>query len=157
MAFNRRDFIGASLAAMSLASAPLAVARAADRKLKILFLGGTGFLGPHTVRYALERGHDVTLFNRGKTNTDLFPELETIIGNRDPQVDEGLSGLEGREWVAVIDNSALPFHSPSLPFHSPSLPFPSFPFPSLPFPFPSLPFPSLPFPSHPIPSLPFLT
>jgi 2'-hydroxyisoflavone reductase len=106
MVFNRRDFIGASLAAMSLASAPLAAVRAADRKLRILFLGGTGFLGPHTVRYALERGHDVTLFNRGKTNTDLFPELETIIGNRDPEVDEGLSGLEGREWDAVIDTSA---------------------------------------------------
>ncbi len=106
MAFNRRDFIGASLAAMSFAVAPLAAVRAADRKLRILFLGGTGFLGPHTVRHALERGHDVTLFNRGRTNTDLFPELETIIGNRDPEVDEGLSGLEGREWDAVIDTSA---------------------------------------------------
>lgn len=106
MSFNRRDFIGASLAAMSLASAPLAAARAAGKKLRILFLGGTGFLGPHTVRYALERGHDVTLFNRGRTNTDLFPELETIIGNRDPEVDEGLRGLEGREWDAVIDTSA---------------------------------------------------
>lgn len=106
MPFNRRDFIGASLAAMSLAAAPQGAVRAADRKLRILFLGGTGFLGPHTVRYALERGHDVTLFNRGRTNTDLFPELETIIGNRDPDVDEGLAGLEGREWDAVIDTSA---------------------------------------------------
>ena len=106
MPFNRRYFVGASLAAMSLAAAPLAAVRAANRKLRILFLGGTGFLGPHTVRYALERGHDVTLFNRGRTNTDLFPELETIIGNRDPEIDEGLSGLEGREWDAVIDTSA---------------------------------------------------
>ena len=47
----------------------------------------------------------VTLFNRGKTNNDLFPELETIIGNRDPKVDAGLSGLEGRQWDAVIDTS----------------------------------------------------
>ena len=105
MPSSRREFIGASLAAISLASAPLSALGAAGRKLKILFLGGTGFLGPHTVRYALERGHDVTLFNRGRTNTDLFPELETIIGNRDPQIDEGLGGLRGREWDAVIDTS----------------------------------------------------
>jgi len=105
MGFNRRDFIGASLAAASLAAAPWAAARTADRKLRILFLGGTGFLGPHTVRYALERGHELTLFNRGRTNNDLFPELETIIGNRDPDIDEGLDGLKGREWDAVIDTS----------------------------------------------------
>jgi len=102
MPTSRREFIGASLAAASLAFAP---AGAAGRNLKILFLGGTGFLGPHTVRYALERGHDITLFNRGRTNIDLFPELETIIGNRDPEVDEGLDGLKGREWDAVIDTS----------------------------------------------------
>ena len=102
MPTSRREFIGASLAAVSLAYAPLG---AAGRKLRILFLGGTGFLGPHTVRYALERGHDVTLFNRGRTNSDLFPELETIIGNRDPEIDEGLAGLRGREWDAVIDTS----------------------------------------------------
>lgn len=102
MPTSRREFIGASLAAASLAFAP---AGAAGRNLKILFLGGTGFLGPHTVRYALERGHDVTLFNRGRTNIDLFPELETIIGNRDPEIDEGLDGLKGREWDAVIDTS----------------------------------------------------
>jgi 2'-hydroxyisoflavone reductase len=75
------------------------------RSLRILVLGGTGFIGPHTVRCALERGHEVTLFNRGRTNSDLFPELETIVGNRDPGVGEGLSGLRGRRWDAVIDNS----------------------------------------------------
>jgi 2'-hydroxyisoflavone reductase len=105
MPFNRREFMEASVAAASLALLPAATFGAADRKLRILFLGGTGFLGPHTVRYALERGHDVTLFNRGRTNTELFPELETIIGNRDPEIDEGLDGLKGREWDAVIDTS----------------------------------------------------
>ena len=105
MPFNRRQFIEVSLATASLAVLPATRLGAADKKLKILFLGGTGFLGPHTVRYAQERGHDVTLFNRGRTNTDLFPELETIIGNRDPEIDDGLSGLEGREWDAVIDTS----------------------------------------------------
>ena len=106
MPFNRREFIEVSLAAAATALLPAAVLGAPDKKLKILFLGGTGFLGPHTVRYALERGHEVTLFNRGRTNTDLFPELETIIGNRDPEIDDGLKGLEGREWDAVIDTSS---------------------------------------------------
>lgn len=105
MAFNRREFIEVSLATATLAVLPAATLGAPDRKLKILFLGGTGFLGPHTVRYALDRGHEVTLFNRGRTNTDLFPELETIIGNRDPEIDAGLSGLVDREWDAVIDTS----------------------------------------------------
>ena len=77
----------------------------ADRPLKLLILGGTGFLGPHTVEYAQQRGHEITLFNRGKTNLGLFPDLETIIGDRDPDVDAGLSGLENRQWDAVIDNS----------------------------------------------------
>lgn len=79
----------------------------AGRSLKILVLGGTRFIGPHTVRYALDRGHDVTLFNRGRTNADLFPGLETIIGNRDPGIGLGLAGLRGRSWDAVIDNSGF--------------------------------------------------
>ena len=105
MPTTRREFIEASLLAAVLTMLPPATFAAADKKLRILFLGGTGFVGPHTVRYAMERGHEVTLFNRGRTNTDLFPELETIIGDRDPEIDAGLSGLEGREWDAVIDTS----------------------------------------------------
>ena len=82
----------------------------AEQPLKILFLGGTGFLGPHTVHYAVARGHEVTLFNRGRRNEALFPELEEFIGNRDPNVDEGLTALEkavaeGRKWDVVIDTS----------------------------------------------------
>jgi len=77
------------------------------RQLDILVLGGTGFVGPHMVREALRRGHKVTLFNRGKRNDDLFPDLETIIGDRD----NGLDGLKGRRWDAVIDNSGyVPRH-----------------------------------------------
>ncbi len=105
MAITRREFMEASLSAAALTVLPPATFAAADKKLRILFLGGTGFLGPHTVRYALQRGHEVTLFNRGRSNTDLFPELETIIGDRDPEIDAGLSGLAGREWDAVIDTS----------------------------------------------------
>jgi len=74
---------------------------------KILVLGGTGFIGPHMVREALRRGHDVTLFNRGKTNNLLFPDLETLIGDRD----NGLDALKGGNWDAVVDNSGyVPRH-----------------------------------------------
>jgi 2'-hydroxyisoflavone reductase len=73
------------------------------RPLRILFLGGTGFLGPPTVEYALGRGHTVTLFNRGQTNTDLFPEVEKLVGDR---AASELSALAGQEWDAVIDTSA---------------------------------------------------
>ena len=75
----------------------------ASKKLNLLILGGTGFLGPHIVEYALARGHSITLFNRGRTNSDLFPDLEKLVGDRDPEVGEGLSALEGRTFDAVFD------------------------------------------------------
>ncbi len=71
----------------------------AQRTLRILVLGGTGFIGPHLVRYARERGHVVTLFNRGRTNPELFGDLETLIGDRN----DDLTALEGREWDVVFD------------------------------------------------------
>jgi 2'-hydroxyisoflavone reductase len=64
-------------------------------------IGGTRFLGRHLVEAALGQNHDVTLFNRGKTNPDLFPQLETIIGDREHDVEK----LNGRLWEAVIDTS----------------------------------------------------
>ena len=77
------------------------------KSLRILILGGTGFLGPHMVREALKRGHDVTLFNRGRTNNTLFPDLETLIGDRN----NGLDALNGHNWDVVIDNSGyVPRH-----------------------------------------------
>ena len=69
--------------------------------MKLLFLGGTKFLGRATVETALERGHDVTLFTRGETNPDLFPEAEQLRGDRAAD----LSPLDGREWDAVVDTS----------------------------------------------------
>jgi 2'-hydroxyisoflavone reductase len=79
----------------------------AERKLKLLILGGTAFLGPHTVAAARARGHEVTLFNRGKTNPELFPDLEKLRGDRDGD----LSALVGRTWDAVIDTSGyVPRH-----------------------------------------------
>ena len=83
----------------SIAAAP--IADAVQKGLDILILGGTGFIGPHMVERARERGHTVTLFNRGKTGADRFADIETLIGDRDGQ----LSALEGRRWDAVIDNS----------------------------------------------------
>ena len=71
------------------------------RALRILVLGGTGFIGPHQVRYALARGHTLTLFNRGRTNTHLFPEVERLVGDRDGD----LEALRGRQWDVVLDNS----------------------------------------------------
>ena len=73
----------------------------APRALRILILGGTGFIGPFQVRYALSRGHSVTLFNRGRSNPGMFPDVETLIGDRNGQLD----ALRGHTWDVVIDNS----------------------------------------------------
>ena len=67
--------------------------------MRILIIGGTRFLGRHLVEAALARRHEVTLFNRGKTNPDLFPQLETILGDREKDVNR----LQGHIWDAVID------------------------------------------------------
>jgi len=77
----------------------------AKKPLKILILGGTGFLGPATIDAALQRGHTITMFNRGKTRPELYPNVEKLLGDRDPDKDEGLKSLEGGEWDVVIDNS----------------------------------------------------
>jgi 2'-hydroxyisoflavone reductase len=112
---SRRDFlktsavlsgaVGAGLAAAPALAAP-ATRRAArpapaPKPLRILILGGTGFIGPHQVRYAQERGHTVTLFNRGKTNPGLFPNLEKLQGDR---AVGDYKALKGRDWDVVIDN-----------------------------------------------------
>jgi 2'-hydroxyisoflavone reductase len=67
--------------------------------VKLLVLGGTKFLGRHLVESALARGDEVTLFNRGQTNPELFPQLEKLHGDRDGD----LSALEGRSWDAAVD------------------------------------------------------
>jgi 2'-hydroxyisoflavone reductase len=69
--------------------------------VRLLVLGGTKFLGRATVEAALARGHEVTLFNRGETNAELFPEAEKLRGDRTAD----LSAIEGREWDAVLDPS----------------------------------------------------
>src|SRR6266481_6052555 len=72
----------------------------AAKPLRILILGGTGFTGPFQVRYALSRGHHVTVFNRGKTHPGELPkEAEQLIGDRNGNLD----ALKGRQWDVVID------------------------------------------------------
>lgn len=78
------------------------VPTAAPAPLRILILGGTGFIGPNQVQYALDRGHKVTLFNRGKTNSTLFPKVPRLIGDRN--LPDGHKALEKGEWDVVIDN-----------------------------------------------------
>src|SRR5947209_1741651 len=67
--------------------------------MKILILGGTVFLGRHIINAALARGHEVTLFNRGQHNPELFPQAEKLRGDRDGNLD----ALKGRHWDVVID------------------------------------------------------
>jgi nucleoside-diphosphate-sugar epimerase len=109
---TRRAFLrsaaAASLAPLAADALPAVTPdrRSADKSLKLLILGGTGFLGPAIVEEALARGHEVTIFHRGRTNETIFPELEHIHGNRDPKIEPGLEPLKGRKWDAVLDTSS---------------------------------------------------
>ncbi len=71
--------------------------------MRLLILGGTRFLGRAAAEASLARGHEVTLFNRGRTNPKLFPEAEKLRGDRDGD----LSALQGRAWDAAIDPSGF--------------------------------------------------
>ena len=113
---TRRDLLKiAGVGALGLtARNALAVARPVDepatkplRPLRILILGGTGFTGPHQVRYALARGHKLTLFNRGRRPQDWPAPVEELVGDRNTG---DLKALAGREWDVCIDNpTSLPF------------------------------------------------
>ncbi|MCJ7625447.1 MAG: SDR family oxidoreductase [Anaerolineaceae bacterium] len=67
--------------------------------MDILIIGGTVFLGRATVEAALARGHNITIFNRGQSSPDLFPEIERLKGDRN----NDLNALHGRKWDAVVD------------------------------------------------------
>ena len=115
---TRRDAIkAAGLAAAGLAARPLGADQTspasvtsvtpAPRSLRILILGGTGFIGPHQVRYALARGHKLTLFNRGRNPKDWPGQVEELTGDRNTG---DLASLRGRTWDVCIDNpTTLPF------------------------------------------------
>lgn len=89
-------------AAAGQPEARVTAGRPRSAPMRILVLGGTGFIGPHQVRYAVERGHHVTIFTRGRRQADLPASVEYLVGDRDGQ----LGALEGKKWDAVIDNSA---------------------------------------------------
>ena len=107
---SRRSFLQTvSAAATAMAAGPMAAgqstrsAKRTSRKLDLLILGGTGFLGPAIVESAMARGHRMTIFNRGKTRPDIFPGVERLRGDRDPLKDDGLAALEGRQWDAAVN------------------------------------------------------
>ena len=103
---RRRAIQLATSAATSLAAPALAQPQP-KKPLRLLILGGTGFIGPHQVRYALSRGHQVTLFNRGKQPKEWPGHVEELLGDRNTG---DLKSLEGRDWDACIDNpTTLPF------------------------------------------------
>jgi len=123
MTTDRRSFLrlsalaGGALATGSFRPSPLtAEARlyrglpdvpAAPRSLNLLILGGTGFTGPYQVRYAMARGHRVSVFNRGRSQADLPAGVEQLAGDRNLGETDA---LHGRSWDAVIDNpTTLPF------------------------------------------------
>lgn len=108
---NRRNVLSAGLClpfARGFAD-PLALqAEGGGKGKRLLVLGGTRFLGPAIVKAALEMGYEVTLFNRGKSNPDLFPELEHLTGDRDTG---DLESLATGEWDIVVDTSGyVPEH-----------------------------------------------
>jgi 2'-hydroxyisoflavone reductase len=92
----------ATLRAQHLRDLPW-VTEKAEKPLKILIMGGTAFIGPAFANMALARGHELTFFNRGRTNPHLFPDVERITGDR--TVAEDVEQLRGRDFDVVLDNS----------------------------------------------------
>jgi len=110
MATTRRDHLklgAGALAGLAMVGAAARATEGKPKKLRLLILGGTGFIGPHEVRYALARGHNVTIFNRGRQKEDWPGPVEELLGDRNTG---DLTSLEGREWDVCIDNpTTLPF------------------------------------------------
>jgi 2'-hydroxyisoflavone reductase len=103
---NRRDLMKmgtVAAAGMWLGESALAQANPPAKSSRVLIFGGTGFIGPHFVAALRAGGHQLTLFNRGKRNPELFKDkdIETVIGDRNVSLD----GLKGRDWDVVIDDS----------------------------------------------------
>src|SRR5688500_9628899 len=101
---SRRDFLKTSAAVggsvLVGATAPGLLTAAPERSrapMRILILGGTGFIGPHLVKHAVGRGHTVSIFTRGRRDASMLPaEVERLVGDRHGQ----LGALEGMQWDA---------------------------------------------------------
>ena len=76
MTLRRRDFLVLGAAAGATAAFGWDLAPSKGKSLRLLILGGTGYLGPSTIEAALARGHKVAMFNRGKTRPELFPGVQ---------------------------------------------------------------------------------
>ncbi len=99
---NRRDFVACALGSSGLWGLKTNLAAADSRsakRLRILILGGTGNIGPYHVEAAVSRGHQVSVFSRGRTVADLPKGVERLIGDRNGD----LSALQHRAWDAIID------------------------------------------------------
>jgi len=102
---TRREFLlGATTGLLALHQSHAVNSMDKKRKnpLRVLILGGTGFIGPHFVRAALDRGHTVSVFNRGKSDHQLPLSVERLIGDRNGD----LAAIANRDWDAVFDMAA---------------------------------------------------
>jgi 2'-hydroxyisoflavone reductase len=100
MSATRRDVVRLSALAGLTLALPGRADSAPSQPMRLLILGGTGFIGPTQVRYALARGHHVTVFNRGRQKEAWPGPVEELLGDRD----NDLKALEGRDWDVCIDN-----------------------------------------------------
>jgi 2'-hydroxyisoflavone reductase len=102
---NRRDFLRQSALATGVILArgiPTLAERSSAAPLNILILGGTGFIGPHLVRYAAGRGHRITIFTRGRHDAELPADVVRLQGDR---ATNDYASLSGKTWDAIIDDS----------------------------------------------------
>lgn len=108
MPLHRRQLLKTgtlAAAGIGLSASPAGQLFARSAPKRILILGGTGFIGPNTVRYAIERGHEVTIFTRGRRQVDLPAGVERLVGDRN----DDHTALEGRRWDAVLDNNCYDY------------------------------------------------
>src|SRR5690349_5441276 len=99
---KRRDLLKSMLAGGAISSLARDAQAADKKKWNVLFMGGTGFIGPHMVAALQAEGHTVTLFNRGKTNPGLFTDLEKINGDR---LSDNIKQVSNKKWDLIVDTS----------------------------------------------------
>jgi 2'-hydroxyisoflavone reductase len=102
---SRRDFLSRIITvagALSLGATAVCTAEpasSASKSSRVLILGGTGHIGPFFVRAALARGHEVSVFSRGREHVELPSTVERLVGDRNGNLDS----IRHRDWDAVLD------------------------------------------------------